>query len=161
VIPAALKQLPCFAAHDYGETAASAASTAAAAAPKVAAAAPAPAAAAVGSKGQAGPSPRASFDLQPLAAPGLPNLAGLNLGPSGSTGVGGSSGVHAGVGGAAGLDSLIAGGPPPLRLGAMGGPPPLRPAGVVGKARAAAAAPAGHHQEFLFDPVRTAEQQDK
>jgi hypothetical protein len=60
------------------------------------------------------------------------------------------------------LDSLLAGGPPPLRLGVMGGPPPLRTAGGAGKPPAAATAPpAGHHQEFLFDPARTAEQQDK
>jgi hypothetical protein len=126
------------------------------------AASPAPAVAAVGSKGQAAPAPRASFDVQPLTAAGLPNLAGLNLGPSGNASVGSSSVPNAGVGGA--LDSLIAGGPPPLRMGAMGGPPPLRSAGGAGKppaAATAAAAPAGHHQDFLFDPARTAEQQDK
>jgi hypothetical protein len=131
IIPEALSQLQGLTAHDYEATAT--------------AAAPPAAAAAAAAAGSAQPAPRASFDQQPLSAVPLPNIAGLNLG-------------GAGAGEGAG------GGPPALRMGAMGGPPPLRgmgPGGAGKPAAAAAAAPAGHHQEFLTDPARKAEQQDK
>lgn len=148
-VPEPLKQLQALAARDY--KAAAATSAPAGAPPPAAQAAPAGT-----PSSSAQPPPRASFDQQPLRPVALPDLSGLNLnlGPQAVAGV---------VGGVA------AGGPPALRISPMGGgPPPLRPmmvgsgAGRASAGAGAAAAPAGgHHHEFLSDPARIAEQQDK